>query len=112
MTTLRFIAAVIVAVTYSVLKWSAPWERAKGAYNLWWNYRHTAPASESQRIDRLMDCGKCKIFYRPLMTCGSPLQKDKRGCFCQMQIKAKVAAATCWAHDKKDESLPGWRVGV
>jgi hypothetical protein len=115
MTTLRFISAVIVAAVYSVLTWNKPWTRLKGMFWLWWDSRHVIQAGDEQYKERIKGgCEKCPIFYRPLRTCGSPLADDPSlGCWCQMDIKAKMSSAECWLREHETHRTAfGWRDGL
>lgn len=117
MTHLRFIAAAIVAVGYSLLffwkPWSKPWKRAKWAWYLWQDSRNTMSVPFHRFHDRMSDCRRCEIYYKPLRTCGSPLTKKPwLGCWCYVPLKNKMSSATCWARDKNMASVPGWREGL
>jgi hypothetical protein len=56
-------------------------------------------------------CRRCPIFYHPLRTCGSPLDKDFRGlgCYCSMEKKVGIKSATCWGDDNLGNDFEfGW----
>lgn len=93
---LRFMAAVIVAILGGLWYWSRPWGRLRDAMYLAWDAFWLASVDSGVYKARLKACEGCVVFYRPLRTCGTPLQNHDMGCWCQMEQKAKLAHARCW----------------
>jgi len=50
--------------------------------------------------ERLKACQNCKIYFKPLKTCGTPFRFTKTtstsGCWCFMPYKAAIPESTCW----------------
>jgi hypothetical protein len=111
MNLVRFILAVIVAVGWSPLSGKGNiWLRARDAFWLAWDAR-TAPVADALEIaQRIHACRECPIFYRPLMTCGSPFHTDPElGCFCYMPFKARMKNARCWLRIRRSAVPWGWK---
>lgn len=50
---------------------------------------------------RFRGCKRCPVLYRTLMSCGSPLRKDRDlGCYCALEVKCGLPNATCWLADQ------------
>lgn len=111
---LRIIIAIAVAIGSCLFSPRDSWPRITGTSRLFWNWLtgriHWAdPYTAASRYAR---CEKCPIFYKPLRTCGSPLDKELRGlgCHCSIPIKARLREATCWGDDNLgDEFVFGWK---
>lgn len=101
MSTLRLIAALIVAAIYQL------WLMAKGTVIA---INYARKAHHPQAKERMEFCRECPFFYKPLQTCGSPLKKDLRnvGCHCSMEAKVKTKC-NCWRYDTTDGKY-GWPV--
>ena len=105
----RLLAAIAAAIIATAMTPHASWNRILAAIRLF--------LQPFERTDfwtvyrRYRACNKCPIFYRPLRTCGSPLNKDFRGlgCYCSLESKTGIKAATCWADDNLGtDSTFGW----
>lgn len=67
--------------------------------------------------ERLAACHACPLWFEPLSTCGSPLDRgfndistvnDPLGCWCHMPTKAK-SEENCWLYDQfKHDTGMGW----
>lgn len=55
------------------------------------------PANYQSRISK---CENCRIFFKPLKTCGTPFRFTKNtstsGCWCFIPFKAAIKESTCW----------------
>lgn len=114
MTTLRLILAILVACYGMLREFKNPWPRVRGFwFTIWDGLRQ--PKTQATRYEhRLAICRKCPIFYPPLQTCGSPLSEDPSlGCWCNMEIKAKLLHASCWTRDHGVGCEHGaWPIGL
>ena len=109
MRTARLLAAVSVAVIAQALTPRASWSRIKAAWKLLSTPHERADFWTVYR--RYRCCKKCPVFYKPLRTCGSPLNKEFRrlGCYCSMENKSGLKSASCWADDNLGaDSNFGW----
>lgn len=98
---LQFIAALAVAATYEL------WKQASG---IWKALGTRQRVSDELKQDRMGVCRTCDLFFQPLGTCGSPLQKHKGpgirpGCFCHMGTASGVLH-DCWKFEMGREG--GW----
>lgn len=110
MKTVRFLAAVLLAVIGGIVLWSRPWKRLKGAFYLWWDSWHTIQVDGERYRARLATCKTCPIFFRPLLTCGTPFLHKQRGCWCHMPTKSRMLSASCWIRDHEPHRVGlGWR---
>ncbi len=107
--TRRIIVALVVGAVYRMPDMSVK-EIAKAAWSIL-----RALVWRGKRVDRwtyykrLRCCFACPIFFKPLRTCGSPLAPDhpELGCSCEMERKAGLPKAKCWARENTDLEL-GW----
>ena len=107
--TIRFIAAVIAAVIAVSLSPVKSSRRIWAAWKLLVCPKQRAPFWTVYR--RYRACRHCPVFYPPLRTCGSPLDKDLRGlgCLCSMESKSGIKQATCWGDDNLGQDFKfGW----
>lgn len=106
----RFIAAVFVGLIGSFFVEHAPitlngiWLMLRAL----WSGKRATPEQVQRRT---CFCNQCPIFYRPLGTCGTPLKDADLGCWCFMEMKSRLADATCWAKENKIQSC-GWPDGL
>jgi len=110
MRTVRFIAAVIVAAAACISSPRQSWSRIRAAVVLLSKPYERADFWAVYR--RYRTCRKCPIFYKPLRTCGTPLDKELRGlgCYCSCEVKPGIKSATCWADDNLGEDAKfGWQ---
>jgi hypothetical protein len=109
-TLLRFIAAAFAAALFNRRGKVSLWRRFKDLFWLLWDSR-TAPKVDAVELEaRNKACGECPIYYRPLMTCGSPFADDPAlGCWCVLPIKARMKHARCWLRIRGSNTQWGWR---
>lgn len=109
---LRLCAAIIVAALATDIFDGAAYRRIWRALALWWGAMDKgAQVDELEYYRRIVICEGCPLFYRPLRTCGSPMQNADLGCWCQMDAKARLKDATCWLDDSLGEGARwGWNV--
>jgi hypothetical protein len=113
----------------------ALWDLLAQAKGLWQEIRLPQQVSDETVAERMRVCRNCPVFFKPLQTCGSPLQKRSRvmlriesfnkshlhpdgnlltqiglqpqvGCFCFMPSKSRIRE-NCWAYDARLQLL-GW----
>lgn len=107
---LRFIAAVAVAAISSAWSPVRSFRRVWAAWILFVSPKERADFWTVYR--RYRTCIKCPLFYKPLRTCGTPLDKEFRGlgCYCSVEAKNGIKSATCWADDNLgDDATFGWK---
>jgi hypothetical protein len=102
MSILRFIAAVTVAIFFSLIRWDRPWRRASDAWRLLRASLGQPKVHPLVFQARMAACKKCPVFYAPLRTCGTPIHKADAdlGCWCALEAKNRLQAASCWARDR------------
>jgi len=73
-----------------------------------WRAMRQEKVSDWMAGERMKRCEKCKVFYAPLGTCGSPLSKTSHmGCFCIMSIKAR-RKTNCHIYDATRGEINPW----
>lgn len=91
--------ALLVAAWFSLRSHRQSWPRVKAAVLLWLDWGKTPNRPNFwQYYRRNKACRKCAIFYKPLGTCGSPLDKnlESLGCWCHCATKSEYRESTCW----------------
>lgn len=109
----RLFAALAVAAVFTSPLTREGWNRALGALRVWFDYaREPMPTPRWIYYRRMKNgCFKCPLFYRPLRTCGSPLDKRllrTEGCWCNQDFKASMLEAECWLHNETGDRTIGW----
>lgn len=108
----RLVAALAVAVVFSMRHPSESWGRITGSLAMWWEWvRYREKTPFWTYYGRMRACYHCQIFYRPLRTCGSPLTKDLRGmgCYCNMESAASIPEKDCWLRETlENDDTCGW----
>lgn len=96
-----------MAVLFCDLFAKTCWRRLFGAVKLLMTKQ---TASEELVKQRLAACQKCPVYYAKLRTCGSPLDKELEGlgCWCSVEAKSSILAATCWGDDHIENFQNGW----
>lgn len=108
---LRLSRALLVAAWFSVKTPRAAAGRVRSALATWFRFARDPEGTEFWSYFRhLRTCYKCPLFYKPLRTCGSPLDKklDGLGCWCYMPEKAAMAQASCWLDIHAPGNTTGW----
>lgn len=105
---LRLGAALFVA---GVVSWKSP-ETAMvkiwRALTFWARFvRKHERADFWRTFRRYRACRNCSLFYRPLRTCGSPLNSELSGvgCYCNMETKCGIKSAECWLIENEHSEL-------
>ncbi len=106
---LRLSGALLVA---GIVSWRSPslaLRKIVAAFNSWRLFDTQADFWTKYR--RYKVCRRCPLFYYPLRTCGTPLQKDLQslGCYCNMESKVGFEAATCWIDENNASQTYGWK---
>jgi hypothetical protein len=107
----RLSAALLVAAAYSATHPAASFRRVANAIAAWVRFaraRKRTPFWKTYR--RYRACSGCPLFYKPLRTCGSPLDGDLTdlGCWCNMEAKAPMPESTCWMGDNLGDGMGRW----
>lgn len=110
---LRLFVAILVAALWTEVTDPAAYRRIWNALTLWFGAMQKGSRVDERTYQRRMyACQNCPLFFKPLMTCGTPLRPDKRGlgCYCCMQYAAKLADKGCWLDENSDMKFPyGWK---
>lgn len=110
---MKFIAAIIVAIIGGIIFWSRPFGRVRDFLLLMFNSISEQPVDRGHYDRRMYACRKCPVFYRPLMTCGTPFRNRDLGCWCFTPKKNKLKLATCWLRThEQHRSGYGWEDGL
>lgn len=106
---IQFLKAVVVGVWYAIWHRRNPLGRAVGFFRLLGQMARRQYSSYDVVRDRNLECQKCPLFYRPLGTCGSPLDEENPdlGCWCHCRTKNKLKGATCWLREETRGKM-GW----
>jgi hypothetical protein len=109
----RWAVALLVAGLFSC--WTRRgWVKIFKAFALWFGlvrHRDRLVAPEIYTL-RLKTCEACSVFYRPLRTCGTPLNPELRshGCWCYQPEAAKLADKECYLDAEIEPGYPGgWK---
>lgn len=104
---IRFLIALILASLWELR------EQAKGIRIALSQSKKDAEVPIGVQARRITQCEQCPIYYHPLRTCGSPLNRkkwarkdEKEGCFCYMPVKIKTKC-NCWLYDETNGKM-GW----
>lgn len=107
----RLACALILASGFSNVLSRDAWRRAWRALKAMVGLFGEPTKTGYWYIKRLETCRKCVLFYAPLQTCGSPLNRDwpDGGCWCNQEFAARVPEKTCWLDDELGhDSNAGW----
>ena len=93
--------AIFVAVWFGIWRWDQPWIRFWNFVLLIWSGLRGKKAPLEVVERRNAACAACPVYYPPLGTCGTPLDKqwEGLGCHCVCELKNRLANASCWAKD-------------
>jgi len=105
----QFFCALAVAAAVSDILDPVTWKIAKSLLKVWF-WRSGDVVKAMQFIKRSAACRACPVFYKPLQTCGSPLDKDTRGlgCYCYLPEKVKLPESRCWLDEHSPHRDYGW----
>lgn len=92
---IQLVAALLVGCVFAILIWDRPGQRLRGLVNILRSKAKAPPALVQERNNR---CRVCPIYYKPLGTCGSPLDPslEALGCWCQTETKNRFLLSDCW----------------
>jgi hypothetical protein len=107
------VIAFLVASAYAVTHGQG-WRRFR-AFLFALRTPQGAKVTPEMARQRLESCEGCPIYYKALMTCGSPLDAQLRdddghplGCNCFMPYKVKLPC-NCWIYDRSQGNSSVWR---
>jgi len=106
----QWAVAILVAALMSHDKsWRDYWRGVRGVWRAIF-HRRLSKVHPDIAEARMAICRECPLFFKPLMTCGSPLAeyRPELGCGCFLPALTKMRDGHCWLRENTLLENAGW----